>query len=398
MHLAEGTLRTYLDGELDEADQRRIAAHLAGCPACRAQAERASERWTGVHQAMDLLGPPAGQPLPSTRHVRARWEARLEALEQESHVMKWSTLFHRYRPAWLVGLAAVAVAVMLAVPPVRARAVEFLQLFRVQRLEVVQIDPAQLADNMGATTQIQQMLADQVQVEELGEPQAAASADEAGAMAELPVRLPMTLGEPARLVVQPGVHLSFQVDLPRARALLAGIGREDIRLPDNLDGATVEARLPRSVTASYGHCPMGELTERELDQNDERFAQDCLVLVQLPTPAVSAPADLDVKALGKAFLQVMGLSEEEATQFSQKVDWATTLVVPIPRYDATYREVPVDGVDGTLIEQARGDIGRGYAILWIKDGIVYALSGRGNPARGLEAANSLGGGTAESTR
>jgi hypothetical protein len=217
-------------------------------------------------------------------------------------------------------------------------------------------------------------------------------------MAELPVRLPMTLGEPARLVVQPGVHLSFQVDLPRARALLAGIGREDIRLPDNLDGATVEARLPRSVTASYGHCPMGELTERELDQNDERFAQDCLVLVQLPTPAVSAPADLDVKALGKAFLQVMGLSEEEATQFSQKVDWATTLVVPIPRYDATYREVPVDGVDGTLIEQARGDIGRGYAILWIKDGIVYALSGRGNSARGLQAANSLGGGTAESTR
>lgn len=308
--------------------------------------------------------------------------------------MTLSKFFRQHRPAWVAGLAVAAIAVALAWPPVRAKAVEFLQLFRVRQVEVVQVDPAQLMDNMGSTSQIQQMLSDQVQVEELGEAQQVTTAEEAASVAGIPIRLPNGLGEPTRLVVQPGVHLSFTVDLPRVRALLAEIGHDDIVLPDNLDGAKVSAAIPRTVTAAYGHCPMGEVTEDTMDMNDERFGWDCTVFVQLPTPTVSAPAGLNLTELGKAFLQVMGLSEDEAARFSERVDWATTLVVPVPRYSAAYRDVQVDGVRGTLIEQPDGRR-PAYAILWVKDGIVYALSGRGDSNHGLAIAND---GLGEQTR
>ena len=71
------------------------------------------------------------------------------------------------------------------------------------------------------------------------------------------------------------------------------------------------------------------------------------------------------------------------------VDWTSTLVVPIPRNAATYEQVTVDGVTGTLIQRPADDAPR-FALLWVKDGIVYAISGLGtNSEKAIEMANSL---------
>jgi len=85
----------------------------------------------------------------------------------------------------------------------------------------------------------------------------------------------------------------------------------------------------------------------------------------------------------------MGMSEEEAAQFSQQVDWTTTLVIPIPRYGTTYEDVMVDGVPGTLIHQSLEQNAPGYLLIWVKDNIVYALTGPGDGAQALEIAASL---------
>jgi hypothetical protein len=85
----------------------------------------------------------------------------------------------------------------------------------------------------------------------------------------------------------------------------------------------------------------------------------------------------------------MGMTPEEAAHFAQNVDWTTTLVVPIPRYGTTYRDVLVDGVNATLIEQNMEDHARQYMLMWVKDGIVYALTGPGSGTRGLRIAESL---------
>jgi hypothetical protein len=105
------------------------------------------------------------------------------------------------------------------------------------------------------------------------------------------------------------------------------------------------------------------------------------------SPTISAPPELDVAQIGSSFLQLIGMSPEEAALFSETVDWTTTLLIPIPRHSTTYQEVTVDGVDATLILQK--DYVPKYMLLWIKDDIVYALSGPGNKSTALGIANSL---------
>ena len=78
---------------------------------------------------------------------------------------------------------------------------------------------------------------------------------------------------------------------------------------------------------------------------------DCTTLTQMPSPSISAPPGLDIPKISGAFLQVLGMSPEEAAQIAQTVDWTTTLVIPIPRYGTSYQEVVVDGLEGTLISQ-----------------------------------------------
>ena len=104
-------------------------------------------------------------------------------------------------------------------------------------------------------------------------------------------------------------------------------------------------------------------------------------------PTISAPPELDVAQIGNSFLQLLGMSPEEAALFSETVDWTTTLLIPIPRHSTTYQEVTVDGVDATLILQQ--DYVPKFMLLWVKNDIVYALSGPGNSSTALEIANTL---------
>ena len=81
---------------------------------------------------------------------------------------------------------------------------------------------------------------------------------------------------------------------------------------------------------------------------------------------------------------------EEAEKFSETVDWTTTLILPIPRYNVQYQYVDVDGVTGTLIQERLSRPDPKYMLIWVKDNIVYVLTGRGDgEVRGIPIADSL---------
>jgi hypothetical protein len=391
-HIDEGQLRAYHDHELSDLDRERVEAHLVACAECQQQAEALAARAVSANQRLAALAPrPPEAPVP-VGVARARLGARISESEKEKTTM-WNKIFgRRYQPAWAtLGAVMILAALLIAFPPVRALAIDFLGLFRVQRIAVVPINPANLPKDIeGSSTPIEQFLSDEVQVEKLGEPQQVTSAEEASALAGIPVRLPAALEGKPRLSFQPGSRLTSEVDLPRVRALLEGIGRSDISLPDELDGATVTAELPPSITAAYGECDFGEEAAQEAPPDPDRHLRNCTVLVQLTSPSVSAPPGLDIAQLGEAYLQVLGLTPEEAHRFSQTVDWSTTLVVPIPQYGRTsYHDVQVDGVTGVLIQQVFEERNAQYMLMWIKGDILYALAGPGDGESALEIANSL---------
>jgi hypothetical protein len=100
------------------------------------------------------------------------------------------------------------------------------------------------------------------------------------------------------------------------------------------------------------------------------------------------PEGVDLPTLGRLALRVGGLSAEEALSFSQRIDWRSTLLVPVPLNGADYREVEVRGQQGLLVTSqaptgvsphgARRRAESRSVLLWSEGGNVYALHGPGS--------------------
>jgi hypothetical protein len=391
-HLNDGEIRTYQDGELDPAGRQRVEAHLAGCLACQDRVNLLAARAHRLFARIDGLQA-AGRPNPlPLRLAHRRLEQRLEISSQEKQTMLNKLSSRLSRPV-LAAITIVAVlAVALAFPPVRAMANDFLQLFRVKQVQVIPVDMENMS-NLDSSANLQALFSKNVNVDKKGEPQEVADAAAASAQAGIPVRLPEKLGQPDRLYVQPGGHMSFTIDLALMRGVLKDLGQTNIDLPDSLDGQTVAVTIPAGVVALYGDCPKPDTAEHPAPGGPDgemgpRQIPDCTSFMQIPSPDVAAPQELDIPKLGQAYLQVLGMSPDEAAQFASKVDWTSTFVVPVPRNSTNQKDVTVDGVQGTLIRYRQGPQ-LAYALLWVKDGTIYALTGPGDGQTALDITSSL---------
>jgi hypothetical protein len=389
MHLSEGEIRAYQDQELRPDRYPQVKAHLVACAECQQRADRMLSRSQQAGAALSSLDAGEAKIMPAST-ARQRLNLRLAQSTTKEYSMKNNPSLRRYRPVW-IGLAIVVVlAVSLNFAPVRAIANDFLGLFRVQQITVVQVDPASLAaglDNPAIEADVESLFGETVEMTMDGESQPAADAAQASSLAGFPVRLPSQLPSAPTLLVEPGGNAQMTIDLPRLQALLSALGQDDVQLSESLDGAVVSVAIPSAVSAQYGSC--ASPAEDPAYDPDRPWVPQCVQLMQVPSPQVSAPPELDVRQLGEAYLRVMGMNPRQAARFAQDIDWTTTLVVPIPSSGVDYQQVEVDGVQGTLILEKYGQGNGAYVLIWVRDGIVYALSGPGNAITAVQIANSL---------
>ena len=388
-HLTENTLRTYLDHELAEAEQAAAQSHLAACAACRAELSALESRAASVKARLAALAPSGAE---AARAAPAAWA---QFKRKEKQTMLQSLFSRRMRPVW-AGVTLVAVfAIALSFAPVRALASNFLGLFRVQQVTVLPVDTTSLkalTGNSPLTSEISQMFSSSVTVTRpASDPKDVSSAAEASQLAGFSVRLPANQPAAPQLTVQSGTAFEFKVDRAQAQALINEAGRSDLQLPASVDGAVVKVDVPAGVTASYGNCPKPTKGSQPDKQHGSagRLYADCVMFVQMPSPTVSTPPDLDLAQLAEMGLQFSGMTAQQAHDYSQTVDWASTLVIPIPQNGATYKQVPVDGVKGYLIQRPTDDVPE-YALVWVKDGIVYAIGALGSDSsKAVAMANAL---------
>lgn len=390
-HLNDGQLRAALDGELTAAELE----HLTACATCQSrQRQIASQSHFTADKLTFLAAAPNKARLSSTQ-AWSRFEQQ-KLTQKETPLMK--KLFAI--PLVRYGIPALlALTLVFAIPSARAFASELLNLFRVQQVTVVPVDFTGMEQLNGAVgNNISQLISDSVTMKkEPGEPVNAGTTAEASQLAGFNVRAPQN-GTPSRISVMSGASFAFTIDRAKAQALLDEAGRSDLVLPEEVDGADVSVQIPSSVSIAFGTCPEPSSeseAKREMKRESEtsgspgRVYKDCIILAQIPSPEVSAPASLDIAKLAQLGLEFTGMTAEEAAQFTSTVDWTSTLIVPIPRNAASYQQVAVDGVTGTLIERPSDDAPQ-FALLWIKDGIIYTIGGLGsNSQKALEIANSL---------
>ncbi len=384
-HLTDGELRLALDEELD----REGTNHLYACADCQrrqAQIRLQSEKTDRLLASLK----PNEEPVPS---ARVAWDRFKQQTVQQKEIPMFKRWFS-FPAVRFASAALVIVALVLAFPGTRALAGELLNLFRVQQVQVVPVDFTgleQLTGDGNLGNQFTELISDSVDMQkEPGEPVAAASAGEASQLAGFDVRIPAGM-TPSQINVTDSAAFTLTMDRKRVQALLDEAGRGDLVLPASVDGAEISVQIPASVSVAYGTCPRpgsGKSGNTEQSTTERRYP-DCVILAQIPSPSVNAPADLDIEALARIGLEFTGMSPEEAAEFTSTVNWTSTLLVPIPRNASIHEQVSVDGVTGTLIQRPADD-GPQFALLWVKDGIIYAISGLGsNSPQAIEMANSL---------
>jgi hypothetical protein len=269
----------------------------------------------------------------------------------------------RARRSWLVSAgAAIALLSLLLFPPVRAAADRLLQVFRVQSVVFFPIDPARIQQLQEMDVDMPALFASEPTVlNEPAPPREVASTGEASQAVGFPVRepadLPGTASETTIKVID-RTALSFQVNVDAMRQVLAMTGIEDVTIPDELGDEPITVDVAAWASQRY------EGSDWEIE------------LYQGRSPDVTLPDGVDLAALGRTGLRVLGMSEAKADEVSRQIDWTSTLVVPIPPDIQDVRSVTINNSEGLLVGSAeQGD--QHWMLYWQEGDQFYILQAEG---------------------
>ncbi|HEX2323943.1 MAG TPA: hypothetical protein VHQ00_01020, partial [Chloroflexota bacterium] len=176
-----------------------------------------------------------------------------------------------------------------------------------------------------------------------------------------------------------------------------------------LNGVTIKGDIPAAVAVVYGNpMPQGTPaagtagTSREAARDAARSAArqaaagqvptppptaPSVALIQLKSPTVQVPSGVDVLALRKqaieAGVRAGVIPQSLAAQLLAITDLNT---LPVPVVQGQSSQVTVDGAQGTLISSKEGHA----ALIWFKDGVLYAALSSGVSAAELQQAVGAG--------
>lgn len=385
----DGRLRAWLDHELTEEQGVDVANHLEVCALCR---ERADVLTRGIAFAAHLLGADP-EPQESVQTEAALHRFRLHQQRERAADIPRRMV---WRPIWAAAAALIMIAGIASTSAGRAWAEHVLAMLRIEKVTAVPVDFSALSSPGGRNTG--EMLArllnsDLVVTMKPQAPQPVADQAAATHAAGFDVRLPDGSNALAQLSV--GSEAAFQITLHRQslQAILDEAGRSDLQLPDTLDNALIAVHIPRSVVARYGSCPApGTRVEKHTPgkPSPPHAYPGCTVLVQVPSPVVSVPPGLNLQQLATVGLELSGMSPSTAEHYTSTVDWSSTLVIPVPERIASSESVSVDGQQGVLIRrEGSQQTMPAYQLVWTRHGIIYAITGWGDPASALAMANTL---------
>jgi len=395
--VSENNLRAYHDAELNAVQNAEIEAHVAGCAECTTRLSEIAAAVARVEQQLVCLGASSADMKIDAQAALSRFKeqqgAQIETMPSKSDFVAHETNVRGrgWRPLWIGAVAATILLCSLAFPFGRGLAQRFLGTLRVEKVQPVRLDFSALEGNRPLLEMLRQMISDKVVVTADEKTQPASSAADAGQLAGFSAGVLGARTDTPKFIVGGQHAFHMTIDRTRLQDIFDQAGRTDLLLPATLDGANVSVNVPRSIMVEYGDCPeahpAGAAQTAPAQAHSGAWA-NCLALQEVPSPLVNMPSDLNLQQLAEIGFQLAGMSATQARSLGQTIDWKSTLVLPIPRFASSYSQVTVNGVQGTLIEGS-GRRGPDYVLVWVKNGIIYGLVGRGDSSNAVALANSL---------
>jgi hypothetical protein len=286
-------------------------------------------------------------------------------------------------------------AALLLTHPGRAVAHRFFASLRMEKPKTVSASfaaPSGSSRTRRVQDLVARMVSDSLSVDQEERDRSVAGLREAAQAAGFTPLLPAARADAPTLTVTGASTVSMTVKRAQLRTILdeAGVSAE---VPASVDGTVITVKTPRGVRAQYGHCPappdttlQGQLAGRPPDTSENL---DCVVLAETPEATSTLPPALDPDQLVRIALEVSGLSPDEAKQLQGAFDWKASLSLEVPRFMRSFKPVDVHGVTGMLMTSGWRR-GPRYVLAWATGGMVYSLSGYGDPADAAPLAASVG--------
>jgi hypothetical protein len=220
------------------------------------------------------------------------------------------------------------------------------------------------------------------------QPEPALSRAEAAAKSGMKIAAPTTLPAGVRempmFVVVPGQQASFTFSGAKLRASLPSAPS----MPATIDGSTLSVTTGVAVVTMYGNgAAFGVTGAAGANGNGATplNAEKMLFVAQAKAPTISSTG-ASADQLKQYLVSQPGISPELAEAIKSIGDPSATWPIPVPIGLAGSHPLTVRGSQGLAIADSTG---LGGGLLWVENGIVYAVAGTLTEKELLTVAQSL---------
>ena len=258
--------------------------------------------------------------------------------------------------AW-VGLSALAVGVVVLLlvifSSVRDAGQQFLNLFRVQQVQTVQITQEFLDSLPEPDAGLIEWVEEPSLDEEPREVTLAEAEEALGFRLAQLTAVPEAFQPDPKIMITEAEEATFTVNLPAARNYIWALGGDGAILPDTLEGAVFRVSMPQVGMVVYSGT--GD------DEQD-------LVFIQTTSPTLSAPGEVDMGAIRQEMLALPILPPQLAEQLRAIDDWEQTLLLPL--VEGMSEEVNIGSATAVrFFGEEAGD----RMLVWVSEGRIYVL-------------------------
>jgi hypothetical protein len=280
------------------------------------------------------------------------------------------------------GLIAVIVLTgLVATPGGRAAAAGFLAQFRSERFEVISLSSSQarqLNEVMSQLVATGVFSGDNGRLDNIGEPAPVRDLAEASQIAGFPVQavsqsaLPRGVrATPERVLVLRAQTIRVTLDRERALAYFQRNDQPGVQIPPRYDGAQLVVHVPAIVVQEYAG----------------RDGGPRLLAGKAGMIGLNAAGGASLEELRELVLRLPGLPSETVAQLRGISDWRTTLPLPVPVDQASWKPANVNGAEALSFADPSGHL---HALVWQRGGNIWGVAGVISAAEAFDVADSLG--------
>ena len=190
-----------------------------------------------------------------------------------------------------------------------------------------------------------------------------------------------------------GAHrIETHVRREQLGTLLVEAGFPRTSIPSSLESAPISLTTPRGVRFEFGNCPapVANTIQAQIQGPPPPSTDNgnCVVLTETPLATVSVPPALDTSAVMTIALELSGMSPNASRDFRRLFGWPSAVTIAPPRFMRSYEMTTVGGAPAMLMITG-GRRGPTYVLAWVRDGIVFTLTGYGSSADAASLATSI---------